>query len=173
MEDLDIVATLIILSKFVTKFRPVFIYNKNGTWGGGGLSSQLRTSVCLWMKMHLPYTLRRRRRPRPRIAEAWWQPKLTRSVIVFRHSFDGFVQAFTYLPCPNTPLRESLVGSIALCLKCPICVYRRHKMIAFSGSKFRIVTMFVTWITNGISYMTCRYVYELGIGTGGELFWMR
>jgi len=60
---------------------------------------------------------------------------------------------------PEHTTEGSLVGSIAL---------SRLKINAFSGSKFHVVTMFVTLITKGISYMMCRYVYELGIETDGE-----
>lgn len=170
MENWNIVVTVIVLSKLVIKFPPVFIYNK---WHLGVFPRSyippFATEVTNWMQLYLPYTLRFSSML-PKIGDSLnllgvWSPSNIHLMFSCKHSL--ICHARTHHWGQVLSVRSLFVLNVLY-----VCISRR-KIIAFSGSKFHIVALFVTWITNVISYMMCRYVYELGIGTGGEHLWMR
>jgi hypothetical protein len=154
MENLNIVAALVVLSKLVIKFTPVFVYNK---WHLGifprSYTPPSATEVTEWMQLHLPYTMRFSSLLLKLVDSLNLLGVRSSSninlMVLCKHSL--ICHARTHHWGQVLSVRSLFVLNILY-----VCTSRR-KMIAFAGSEFHIITMFVTLITNGISYMMCRY----------------
>jgi hypothetical protein len=141
LENWNTLATVIVFSNLIIKFRPVFIYHKwlLVSFLGG---AHLRLPRRLGMEWNLTYVP-----PCVFLACCW-------SVGAAEASYEcGHIQTFTLWlyasmhSCrdwTHRPFWENPLGAIAICHECFTCVCQQAQSDCFLNFKFCIVTMFVT-----------------------------